>query len=247
MVDVRRAYSSRGFCAAAAALIALLVALLMLVAGPAGRSSRGESAVSVFPVAGSRLGPPGTQITFRGLPASQLGKITVTGSRSGNHTGKVLPDSDGRGGSFMPDKPFTPGERVTVSTNLNIVGGPNGVYHFTVATPAGRLPDSRVPACRADPRRRSALPLAPRPHPGRGGGDQEALAHRARLHLHRAMARSASERSDDPRLAWWADLVQAAPVGNDRQQPPGADAGRQARADLVAGILRRRPSARART
>ena len=37
----------------------------------------------------------------------------------------------------MPDKPFTPGERVTVSTGLNIVGGQSGVFHFTVATPTG--------------------------------------------------------------------------------------------------------------
>jgi Arylsulfotransferase (ASST) len=135
MIVVRRACSSRGFRAAAAALIALLVALLVLAAGSAGGSRAAGPAVSVFPIAGSRLGPPGTQITFRGVPANQLGKITVTGSVSGSHTGKVLSDSDGRGGSFMPDKPFTPGERVTVSTGLNIVGGQSGVFHFTVATP----------------------------------------------------------------------------------------------------------------
>ncbi len=144
MVDVRRAYSSRGARVAVMAA-ALFVALLVLIIGGAGGSRAASPAVSVFPVAGSRLGPPGTQITFRGLPASQLGEITVTGSRSGNHTGRVLADSDGRGGSFMPDKPFTPGERVTVSTNLNIVGGTRGVYHFTVATPAGRLADLGFP------------------------------------------------------------------------------------------------------
>jgi Arylsulfotransferase (ASST) len=145
MIIVRRAYSSWGFRAAAAALIALLVALLMLAAGPAGGSRAASPTVSVFPIAGSRLGPPGTQITFRGVPSNQLGKITVSGSRSGSHTGKVLPDSDRRGGSFVPDKPFTPGERVTVSTGLNIVGGQNGVFHFTVATPAARLPNSGFP------------------------------------------------------------------------------------------------------
>jgi Arylsulfotransferase (ASST) len=145
MIIVRRSYSSRGFRAAAAALIALLVSLLMLAAGPAGGSRAASPTVSVFPIAGSRLGPPGTQITFRGVPSNKLGKITVSGSRSGNHTGKVLPDSNGRGGSFVPDKPFTPGERVTVSTGLNIVGGQNGVFHFTVATPAAPLPISEFP------------------------------------------------------------------------------------------------------
>jgi hypothetical protein len=142
---VRRACSSQGFRTDAAALIAVLVALLMLAAEPAGGSPTAGPAVSVFPIAGSRLGPPGTQIAFRGVPSNQLGKITVSGSRSGNHTGKVLPDSDGRGGSFVPDKPFTPGERVTVSTGVNIVGGQNGVFHFTVATPAARLPNVGYP------------------------------------------------------------------------------------------------------
>ena len=142
---MRHAFWSRGFCAAAAALIALLVAVLMLAAGSAGRSRAPGPPVSVFPIAGSRLGPPGTQITFRGVPTNQLGKITVTGSVSGNHRGKVLSDSDGRGGSFMPDKPFTPGERVTVSTGLNIVGGQSGVFHFTVATPTGQHPNCRNP------------------------------------------------------------------------------------------------------
>jgi hypothetical protein len=145
MLAVRRTSPSWGFCAAAAGLIALLVALLMLAAGSAGGSRAAGPAVSVFPIAGSRLGPPGTQITFRGVPANQLGKITVVGSVSGNHAGKVESDSDGRGGSFMPDKPFTPGERVTVSTRLNIVGGQSGVFHFTVATPAGRLPNRGNP------------------------------------------------------------------------------------------------------
>ena len=49
----------------------------------------------------------------------------------------------------MPDESFTPGERVTVSTGLNIVGGQSGVVHFTVATPAGRLPNAATD-CRAD-------------------------------------------------------------------------------------------------
>src|SRR5947209_7123715 len=145
MIDVRRTSPSRGFRAGAAALIALLVALLMLAAGSDGGSRAADPAVSVFPIAGSRLGPPGTQITFRGVPSNKLGKITVRGSRSGNHTGQVLPDSDGRGGSFVPDKPFTPGERVTVSTDRNIIGGQNGVFHFTVVTPAAPLPNFGFP------------------------------------------------------------------------------------------------------
>ena len=102
----------------------------------------GPPAVYVFPSPGSHFASPQAQIAFRGIPASQLGTITVTGSSSGVHTGTVMADSDGDGGSFLPDQgdPFAPGETVTVSTSLNIEGSGNGTYQFQVATPAGAIP-----------------------------------------------------------------------------------------------------------
>ena len=102
----------------------------------------GPPPVDVFPVPGSHFASPQTQIAFRGIPAGQLGTITVTGSSSGQHAGTVEADSDGDGGSFIPDPadPFTPGEVVTVSTSLNIEGSGTGAYQFQVATPAGSLP-----------------------------------------------------------------------------------------------------------
>jgi Arylsulfotransferase (ASST) len=102
-------------------------------------------AVYTFPVAGARVASPTTQIAFRGVPVSQFGSIAVTGSRSGAHTGKVLADSDNQGGSFLPSKPFSPGEVVTVSTNLNVVGATSGTFSFTVAQPAGGIPPSHWP------------------------------------------------------------------------------------------------------
>ena len=125
-----------------AAVLIVPVTMLLAIAGLTGGSRAATTPVSVFPISGSQVAPPHAQIAFRGLSASQLGPITVTGSRSGKHAGRVLPDSDGKGGSFVPAKAFTPGEVVTVATELNIVGGRNGSFHFTVATPAGRLPDS---------------------------------------------------------------------------------------------------------
>lgn len=102
--------------------------------------SSGQPAVAVFPIPGARVAAPSTQITFRGVPASQLGTINVTGSRSGPHPGVVRADSDGGGGSFIPDKPFTPGETVTVRTSLNILATASpGIFHFTVAVPAGPI------------------------------------------------------------------------------------------------------------
>src|SRR5690349_2003503 len=97
--------------------------------------SSAAAAVSVYPAPGVRTAMPGTQISFRGAPAAQLGPIAVTGSRSGRHRGKVEAHSDGNGGSFVPDKAFTPGERVTVRTQLDIVGVRNGDYGITIGRP----------------------------------------------------------------------------------------------------------------
>jgi hypothetical protein len=121
--------------------------------------------VQVFPVPGSRVAPPRTQITFRGLNALSLPAITVTGSVSGRHAGTVAGDSDGRGGSFLPSQPFVAGETVTVSTPLNIAGARNGTYSFTVATPAHAIPyrpAQRVSRTTGDVWRfRSRVDLAP--------------------------------------------------------------------------------------
>jgi hypothetical protein len=120
--------------------LAVLAGLIILavVALPLG-SSASVGAVSVFPIPGSRVATPSTQITFRGLPIRRLGRITVTGSRSGVHTGTVLADSDGRGGSFVPTTGFSAGERVSVQTSRQILGGHHGSFSFTVSTPAGSI------------------------------------------------------------------------------------------------------------
>jgi hypothetical protein len=102
--------------------------------------------VAVFPSPGSHVAAPRSQIAFRGIPASQLGAMSVTGSHSGVHTGAVLPDSDGHGGSFVPATPFANGETVVVHTGLNVLGGVSGSFQFTIATPAGGLPAIHWPA-----------------------------------------------------------------------------------------------------
>ncbi len=91
--------------------------------------------VNVFPIPGGHVAAPQTQLTFRGVPAAQLGTITVTGSKSGVHTGTIRADSDGDGGSFVPTQPFRAGETVTVQTGLTIVGATSSTYTFTVASP----------------------------------------------------------------------------------------------------------------
>jgi hypothetical protein len=96
--------------------------------------------VKVFPIPGGRFAAPQTQITFRGVPAGSIGTVRVTGSKSGAHSGKVLADSDGNGGSFVPTQAFSPGETVTVSTALNIAAAANGSYRFQTANPTSPLP-----------------------------------------------------------------------------------------------------------
>lgn len=75
-------------------------------------------AVTVSPLPGSRDGSPHTQISFVGVPASQLRVTSVVGSRSGAHRGRLEPYSQGDGASFVPAKPFVEGERVTVRAAL---------------------------------------------------------------------------------------------------------------------------------
>ena len=118
-------------------LCATITVTCLLWAACAARAA--GAPVNVFPIPGGRVASPASEISFRGLPASQFGRIVVTGSQSGAHSGKVVEDSDGRGGSFIPAKPFSRGERVTVKTAMNIVGGTAGTYSFTVANPAGAI------------------------------------------------------------------------------------------------------------
>ena len=118
-----------------ATAIALAVGLLLALTLLAPAAAHAATTVSVFPSPGDRVATPGTQITIRGVPTSAFGTITVTGSKSGVHTGKVEADSDGDGGSFIPTKPFSPGETVTVSTGLDVTDATNGTWSFTVAIP----------------------------------------------------------------------------------------------------------------
>lgn len=120
--------------------------------------------VAVYPVPGSRVVSPEAQLVFRGVPIGRVGLITVVGSRSGNHGGRLLADSDGRGASFLTRRPFRAGERVTVRTSLNVVGGSHGTFGFTVAQPVG-----------------GRLPYLPLPRPRRFRGDVMSFASRPDL------------------------------------------------------------------
>src|SRR5437762_13204096 len=114
---------------AAAAAVAIVVGLV------GGSSEGATSPVAVYPTQGTPVASPTTQISFRGAAPSDLTGISVTGSQSGAHPGKLAAHSDGKGASFLPSKPFTPGETVTVKAGVPLVGAVNGAVTFTVATP----------------------------------------------------------------------------------------------------------------
>ena len=132
-----------------AALAALGLALLL----PAS-----AAAVTVSPAPNTPTASYKTNIAFRGAAPSALGSIRVTGSRSGRHAGRLQAHSDGQGASFVVAKDFRRGERVTVTTGLDITGASNGKFSFKVvglgnasAISVGMFPET---VAGAGPRRR---------------------------------------------------------------------------------------------
>jgi Arylsulfotransferase (ASST) len=75
-------------------------------------------AVTVTPAPESMDASHLTQISFLGVPAIDIADIVVIGSRSGHHTGRLEPYSQGDGASFLPSRPFDQGETVTVHAVL---------------------------------------------------------------------------------------------------------------------------------
>ncbi len=76
--------------------------------------------VDVSPAPGAGTANPRTQISFLGLPAKAIHEVSVSGQSSGRHAGRLETYSQGDGASFVPDDPFTPGERVSVSAKIDV-------------------------------------------------------------------------------------------------------------------------------
>jgi hypothetical protein len=120
-------------------LRAVLAAALAVLALPVAASAQSgpyttlPGGISAYPSPGTVSAGPRTQISLRGAPRSRLGTIRVTGSRSGRHSGRLRPHSDGQGASFVMGRRFRGGERVTVRTGLPLRGTRNGDYTFRIA------------------------------------------------------------------------------------------------------------------
>ena len=77
-------------------------------------SAASAKSVTVSPLPGARDASPGSQISFLGVPGTQVARVRIVGSLSGAHTGRLEAYSTGTGASFLPSRPFVQGERVTV-------------------------------------------------------------------------------------------------------------------------------------
>ncbi len=78
--------------------------------------------MTVSPLPGSRDVSPRAQISFLGVPAGDLHGVSVAGSQTGVHRGRLAPYSQGDGASYLPSRPFAEGERVTVHAQLRLGG-----------------------------------------------------------------------------------------------------------------------------
>jgi Arylsulfotransferase (ASST) len=108
----------------------------------------GGTGVDVSPAPNSGLASPRTQISFLGAPAARIAGVSVVGSRSGRHAGRLRPYSQGDGASFQPTRPFDAGERVTVSATI---GGRRSTFAFGVDTPFSTAHVPEFPAPPASP------------------------------------------------------------------------------------------------
>ncbi len=99
-----------------------LAALTLLATlGLAAQAS--AASVTISPLPGTAAATAQTQISFLGASAGALHSVSVVGSSSGRHAGRLRSYSSATGASFLPSKPFTPGERVTVRATWTVSKG----------------------------------------------------------------------------------------------------------------------------
>jgi hypothetical protein len=94
------------------------------------------TSLAVSPLPDSYDASPHTQISLLGAPPGALSGVRVSGSQSGSHAGRLLAYSQGDGASFVPSRPFRPGETVTVRGYVRAGSAKRPfAYRFVVARP----------------------------------------------------------------------------------------------------------------
>jgi hypothetical protein len=104
----------------AASSIAALAVIASLALSATATDSAG--ALSLSPLKGTIDASPRTQISFLGIPEGQITHVSVVGSRTRRHVGRLARYASAAGASFLPAHPFAQGELVRVSA----IVGPRG-------------------------------------------------------------------------------------------------------------------------
>ncbi|HEY5193177.1 MAG TPA: arylsulfotransferase family protein [Solirubrobacteraceae bacterium] len=77
---------------------------------------------------------PSSQISLLGVPAGEISAVSVIGSHTGPHDGRLIAYSQGDGASYIPRRQFSAGEHVTVRGTLHLGSSSRRfAFAFTVA------------------------------------------------------------------------------------------------------------------
>lgn len=96
-----------------AAVTAVCALLAALASAPA------AAAVTISPLPGTPDAMPDTQISILGAAPANIASVTVTGSESGGHEGRLEPYSSAQGASYVLSSPLAEGEEVQVTVALH--------------------------------------------------------------------------------------------------------------------------------
>jgi hypothetical protein len=122
--------------------------------------------LSVSPLPGSRDASARTQVSLLGAPASEIKDLSVTGSTSGGHDGRLVAYSQGDGASFLPSGAFSPGETVRVSGRIERAGFSTPFdFRFTVAYADRIVPPASTSKLRLAAGEYQSFHSAPALHP----------------------------------------------------------------------------------
>jgi outer membrane protein assembly factor BamB len=145
--------------------VGLLAVVAVALLGWRTLGGEDDAFVSVYPNHRTLAAAAETSITFRGVDPDELGDVAVTGSRSGRHSGRLQPHPDGLGAAFVPERPFAPGERVTVDAGMRVAGTDEERSAFLVArtldAPPAAFDDAEPPGTRGLQEIRSRPDLRP--------------------------------------------------------------------------------------
>jgi len=140
--------------------LALATSMLVCVA------QASAAAVTVSPLNGTPDASPRAQISFLGVPASEIHDVSVVGSRSGRHSGRLKSYVTAPGASFLPSRGFVQGEHVTATARVGSGAHAQRVStSFTVAVPSDYPPEYGQPSDLHEAALEQSFVSAPSLHP----------------------------------------------------------------------------------